>query len=47
MNPVPPPTVELQSDLVGVRRSILIGGDALIFCLVLFRIVPGVDVQSP
>ena len=40
-------TVELQSDLVGVCRPILIGGDALILCLILFWIVPGVDVQRP
>lgn len=40
-------TVQLESDLVGVRRAVLIGGDALVLGLVLFWIVPGIDVQRP
>lgn len=40
-------TVQPQPDLVGVRGAIHVGGDALVLCLVLFWIVPGVDVQRP
>lgn len=40
-------TVQLESDLVGVRRAVLVGGNALVLGLVLLWIVPGVDVQRP
>lgn len=40
-------TVQSQSDLVGVRGAIHVGGDALVLRLVLFWIVPGIDVQRP
>lgn len=38
-------TVQSQPDLVGVCGAVHVGGDTLVLCLVLFRIVPGVDVQ--
>lgn len=40
-------TVQSQLDLVGVCRAIHVGGNALVLRLILFWVVPGVDVQRP